>query len=119
MKWAGLRAPNAPYNVIFLRYIFSVTIDHDTYILHGAYKEFPTRLTPPPHPFQSLIRPCIILTEPIISQQNLFVVRCPVFNTVADKLDTSECPKSKCPPYNYRSNEVDVGRSCFFCLDFN
>lgn len=38
-----------------------------------------------------------------------FVERCPVFNVVAKKLDTTSCSQTRCPPYSYRSNNVDVG----------
>nr|XP_022301988.1 uncharacterized protein LOC111109988 [Crassostrea virginica] len=49
-----------------------------------------------------------VCTEPIWVEEN----RCPVFNIVANKLDTIACPKSKCPPYIYRSNKVDVEYAC-------
>ena len=45
-----------------------------------------------------------------IAKQLIFVDRCPVYNIVAKKLDSVGCPKKKCPPYNYRSNEIDVGK---------
>nr|XP_022302630.1 uncharacterized protein LOC111110423 isoform X3 [Crassostrea virginica] len=51
-----------------------------------------------------------VCTEPIWVEEN----RCPVFNTVANKLDTIACPKSKCPPYIYRSNKVDVEYACIY-----
>lgn len=37
------------------------------------------------------------------------VDRCPLFNVGAKKLDTTSCLQTRCPPYNYRSNDVDVG----------
>lgn len=40
---------------------------------------------------------------------NFFVDRCPVFNIGAKKLDTTSCFQTKCPPYNYLSNEIDAG----------
>nr|XP_022297120.1 uncharacterized protein LOC111106656 isoform X3 [Crassostrea virginica]XP_022297121.1 uncharacterized protein LOC111106656 isoform X3 [Crassostrea virginica] len=43
--------------------------------------------------------------------------RCPTYNVVAQKLDSVECPKKRCPPYNYRSNEVNVEYSCRYTLD--
>lgn len=39
----------------------------------------------------------------------LFVERCPVFNVGAKKLDTMSCLQTRCPPYNYRSNDINVG----------
>lgn len=39
----------------------------------------------------------------------LFVESCPVFNVGAKKLDTMSCLQSRCPPYNYRSNDINVG----------
>ena len=73
----------------------------------GLQSILPTSLWHDPH--LTLIRPCIMLLL-IISPQTVFVDRCPIFNIVANKLDTSECTKSKCPPYSYRSNEIDVGK---------
>lgn len=37
------------------------------------------------------------------------VDRCPLFNVGAEKLDTTSCLQTRCPPYSYRSNDVDVG----------
>nr|XP_022302706.1 uncharacterized protein LOC111110484 [Crassostrea virginica] len=49
-----------------------------------------------------------VCAEPIWVEKD----RCPIFNIIANKLDTSECTKSKCPPYSYRSNEIDVEYAC-------
>ena len=42
--------------------------------------------------------------------KTVFVDICPIFNIVANKLDTSEWTKIMCPLYIYRSNKVDVGK---------
>lgn len=39
--------------------------------------------------------------------------RCPVFNVGANKLDTTSCSQNRCPPYNYRSNDIHVGMNMY------
>lgn len=44
-----------------------------------------------------------------ITEINVFVDRCPVYNIGAEKLDTTSCHQTRCPPYNYQSNDINVG----------
>lgn len=43
--------------------------------------------------------------------------RCPLFNVGAKKLDTTSCLQTRCPPYNYRSNDVDVEYVCRYIME--
>lgn len=54
-----------------------------------------------------------VCREPIWVEKD----RCPVFNVVAKKLDTTSCSQIKCPPYNYRSNNVDVEYPCRYVME--
>nr|XP_022345708.1 uncharacterized protein LOC111138158 isoform X2 [Crassostrea virginica] len=44
--------------------------------------------------------------------RKVFNSRCPVYNNKAKKLDTVVCPNRKCPPIDYRSNEIHVENYC-------
>uniref|UniRef100_A0A8W8LW39 Uncharacterized protein n=1 Tax=Magallana gigas TaxID=29159 RepID=A0A8W8LW39_MAGGI len=35
-----------------------------------------------------------------------------VFNLGAKKLDSTTCSQTKCPPYNFRSNNIDIEFAC-------
>lgn len=52
------------------------------------------------------------------SKVNFFSIidRSPVFNVGAKKLDTTSCFQNRCPPYNYPSNDIDVGMYCIVYL---
>lgn len=43
--------------------------------------------------------------------------RCPVFNVGAKKLDTTSCLQTRCPPYNYRSNDINVEYPCRYLME--
>lgn len=53
-----------------------------------------------------------VCREPIWVEKD----RCPVFNVVAKKLDTTSCSQTRCPPYSYRSNNVDVEYACRYVM---
>ncbi|XP_078341352.1 uncharacterized protein LOC111106656 [Crassostrea virginica] len=53
-----------------------------------------------------------VCTEPIWVEKGT----CPTYNVVAKKLDYVACAKRRCPPYNYRSNEINVEHSCRYTL---
>uniref|UniRef100_A0A8W8M0S9 Uncharacterized protein n=1 Tax=Magallana gigas TaxID=29159 RepID=A0A8W8M0S9_MAGGI len=54
-----------------------------------------------------------LCSEPIWVEKD----RCPVFNVVAKKMDTTSCLQTRCPPYSYRSNDIDVEYACRFLMD--
>uniref|UniRef100_K1QIK5 Novel STAND NTPase 3 domain-containing protein n=1 Tax=Magallana gigas TaxID=29159 RepID=K1QIK5_MAGGI len=54
-----------------------------------------------------------LCSEPIWVEKD----RCPVFNVVAKTMDTTSCLQTRCPPYNYRSNDIDVEYACRFLMD--
>ncbi|XP_078341302.1 uncharacterized protein LOC111106463 isoform X2 [Crassostrea virginica] len=47
-----------------------------------------------------------VCTEPIWVEKD----SCPTYNVAAEKLDFFRCSKRRCPPDNYRSNEINVDR---------
>lgn len=56
-----------------------------------------------------------VCREPIWVEKD----RCPLFNVVAKKLDTTSCSQPRCPPYSYRSNNIDVEYACRYFLEGN
>eukprot|EP00105_Crassostrea_gigas_P017299 XP_011435019.1 PREDICTED: uncharacterized protein LOC105333647 [Crassostrea gigas] len=56
-----------------------------------------------------------VCNEPIWVEKD----KCPVFNIAAKDMDITACSQTRCPPFRYRSNDIDIEYACRYIMDRN